>query len=67
VEERGGSLVYRWTLKAGRTVPAGEHRFAGQFNHPEGKRDANGDRYRIVAGTSGERAEWKGDFAPSGD
>ncbi|CAM5347402.1 hypothetical protein SALBM135S_00542 [Streptomyces alboniger] len=67
VGERGGYLVYRWTLRAGRTVPAGEHRFAGQYNHPEGKRDAYGDRYRIEAGTSAERAEWKGDFAPTGD
>ncbi|MEV0126572.1 hypothetical protein AB0I16_34355 [Streptomyces sp. NPDC050703] len=64
VGERDGFLVYRWTLRAGRTVPVGEHTFAGQYNHPGGKRDAHGDRYRIEAGTESERTEWKGDFAP---
>ncbi|AZM56630.1 hypothetical protein DMA15_31960 [Streptomyces sp. WAC 01529] len=67
VTERGGFLVYRWTLRAGRTVPAGEHVFAGQYNHPGGARDAHGDRYTVRAGTGDERAEWKGDFAPSAD
>lgn len=62
VGERGGFLVYRWTLKAGRTVPAGEHVFAGQFDHDEGKRDAGGDRYTIRAATPDERTEWRGDF-----
>ncbi|ROQ69889.1 hypothetical protein EDD93_4392 [Streptomyces sp. 840.1] len=41
--EDGGFLVYRWTLKPGRTVPAGTHTFAGQYNHAEGARDASGD------------------------
>lgn len=41
--EDGGYLVYRWTLRAGRTVPAGTHTFAGQYNHAEGERDATGD------------------------
>ncbi|KUL50849.1 hypothetical protein [Streptomyces sp. NRRL S-1521] len=67
VGEREGFLVYRWTLKAGRTVPVGEHTFAGQYNHPDGKRDAHGDRYRIAAGAKGERTQWKGDFAPQED
>ncbi|MEV7194828.1 hypothetical protein AB0N81_23915 [Streptomyces sp. NPDC093510] len=61
--ERDGFLVYRWTLKDGRTVPVGEHVFAGQFNHPGGKRDAGGDTYAVHAGTSDERAVWRGDFA----
>ncbi|MGZ2361235.1 hypothetical protein LRE75_31945 [Streptomyces sp. 372A] len=43
VNESGGYLVYRWTLRAGRTVPAGTHTFAGQYNHAEGDRDATGD------------------------
>ncbi|MGC4948205.1 hypothetical protein ACLQ2N_18665 [Streptomyces sp. DT224] len=43
VNESGGFLVYRWTLRAGRTVPAGTHTFAGQYNHAEGDRDATGD------------------------
>ncbi|WP_409234228.1 hypothetical protein [Streptomyces sp. PA5.6] len=63
VAERGGALVYRWTLKRGRTVPAGEHVFAGQFNHPAGKRDAGDDSYEVRAGTAEERAVWRGDFA----
>lgn len=41
--EDGGYLVYRWTLRAGRTVPAGTHTFAGQYNHAQGERDATGD------------------------
>ncbi|MFD3545151.1 hypothetical protein ACFWUW_05940 [Streptomyces sp. NPDC058655] len=45
----GGFLVYRWTLKPGRTVPSGEHVFAGQYDHAAGGRDAKGDRYRIDA------------------
>ncbi|MBW5420720.1 hypothetical protein GKQ77_03930 [Streptomyces sp. BG9H] len=67
VTERDGSLLYRWTLRAGRTVPAGEHVFAGQYDHPEGARDAHADRYTVRASTGDERAEWKGDFAPSAD
>ncbi|MFF5337561.1 hypothetical protein [Streptomyces sp. NPDC013181] len=43
VNESGGHLVYRWTLRTGRTVPAGTHTFAGQYNHAEGDRDAGGD------------------------
>ncbi|MGA4845651.1 hypothetical protein ACOBQB_05050 [Streptomyces sp. G5(2025)] len=62
VGERDGFLVYRWTLKAGRTVPAGEHVFAGQYDHGEGKRDVGGDRYAIRAATAAERTEWRGDF-----
>jgi len=43
VGESGGYLVYRWTLRPGRTVPAGTHTFAGQYNHAEGDRNATGD------------------------
>jgi hypothetical protein len=61
--------VYRWTLKPGRTVPAGKHVFAGQYNHAEGARDAGGDTYRAEArtGTPGAKSAtvW-GDFAPAG-
>ncbi|MFI7319861.1 hypothetical protein [Streptomyces venezuelae] len=63
VAERDGALVYRWTLKRGRTVPAGEHVFAGQFNHPAGERDAGDDSYEVRAGTAEERAVWRGGFA----
>lgn len=63
VREQGGELVYRWTLKAGRTVPAGEHVFAGQYNHAEGGRDAGKDTYAAEATASGQRASVRGDFA----
>ncbi|MET8689973.1 hypothetical protein ABZV77_37790 [Streptomyces sp. NPDC004732] len=63
VAERDGVLVYRWTLRPGRTVPVGEHVFAGQFDHPAGKRDAGDDTYTVDAGTKDERATWRGDFA----
>ncbi|KAA6212568.1 hypothetical protein CP973_24630 [Streptomyces albofaciens JCM 4342] len=49
VGERDGVLVYRWTLKAGRTVPAGRHVFAGQYNHAQGGRDAKDDAYTATA------------------
>ncbi|MEV7443940.1 hypothetical protein AB0O22_22885 [Streptomyces sp. NPDC091204] len=45
----GGFLVYRWTLKPGRTVPTGEHVFAGQYDHAASGRDAKDDTYRIDA------------------
>lgn len=62
VREQGGDLVYRWTLKAGRTVPAGEHVFAGQYNHAEGGRDAGEDTYAAEATASGQKAAVRGDF-----
>ncbi|MCX4669127.1 hypothetical protein OG453_21035 [Streptomyces sp. NBC_01381] len=61
--EAGGDLVYRWTLKAGRTVPAGKHVFAGQYNHAEGGRDAGDDAYAAEATASGLKAAVRGDFA----
>ncbi|MEW1907337.1 hypothetical protein AB0442_02625 [Kitasatospora sp. NPDC085895] len=66
VREEGGVLVYRWVLKAGRTVPVGQHVFAGQYGHDAGARDAGGDWYRIDAATAGGRASVWGDFARTG-
>ncbi|MFJ2702355.1 hypothetical protein ACIO3R_04045 [Streptomyces sp. NPDC087428] len=55
--EDGGFLVYRWVLRPGRTVPAGTHTFAGQYNHAEGERDASGDSLTAHAvRSSGQRA-----------
>ncbi|MFE4216375.1 hypothetical protein [Streptomyces sp. NPDC056844] len=45
VREDDGFLVYRWTLKPGRSVPVGTHSFAGQYNHAEGTRDTGRDDY----------------------
>ncbi|GAA2289394.1 hypothetical protein OKJ48_44210 [Streptomyces kunmingensis] len=64
VAEGDGFLVYRWVLKAGRTVPAGEYVFAGQYDHAQGGRDAGGDTYSVSARTEeGDRAAVGGDFA----
>ncbi|WP_393056701.1 hypothetical protein [Streptomyces sp. LN549] len=63
--EDGGYLVYRWALKPGRTVPAGTHTFAGQYNHAEGERDAAGDYLTAHAvRVSGERASVGDYFGP---
>ncbi|MFE3138244.1 hypothetical protein [Streptomyces scopuliridis] len=62
VRPETGALVYRWTLKDGVTVPAGEHVFAAQYDHAEGARDAGHDRYTALATGSGRTAEVRGDF-----
>lgn len=59
VRAEGAFLVYRWVLKPGRTVPVGQHVFAGQYNHAAGGRDAKDDTYRADTGTT---TVW-GDFA----
>ncbi|QNE78090.1 hypothetical protein F0344_28960 [Streptomyces finlayi] len=63
--ETSGFLVYRWTLKPGRTVPVGTHTFAGQYNHAEGARDAEGDAYTARARSAGQRAAVGGAFTPA--
>ncbi|MFE2035141.1 hypothetical protein ACFXBB_18200 [Streptomyces scopuliridis] len=62
VRPETGALVYRWTLKDGVTVPAGEHVFAAQYDHAEGARDAGDDRYTALATGSGRTVEVRGDF-----
>ncbi|MFH8242331.1 hypothetical protein [Streptomyces sp. NPDC018321] len=64
VGERDGFLVYRWTLKEGRTVPAGEWMFAGQYDHDRGGRDARDDRYTATATGGSGGFSVRGDFAP---
>ncbi|MGW7434628.1 hypothetical protein [Streptomyces sp. NPDC054849] len=49
VQHEGGAVVYRWILKPGRKVPAGQHVFAGQYNHAAGDRNVEDDGYRIDA------------------
>ncbi|MEU1011553.1 hypothetical protein [Streptomyces sp. NPDC005890] len=54
VAEKDGFVVYTWTLKQGRTVPAGQWVFAGQYDHTRGGRDAGADRY-VMTGVAGGR------------
>ncbi|MFJ4280035.1 hypothetical protein [Streptomyces massasporeus] len=63
VAERDGFLVYTWTLKEGRTVPAGEWVFAGQFDHARGGRDAGKDAYSVTATAASRQLSVGGDFA----
>ncbi|MFE9741195.1 hypothetical protein [Streptomyces sp. NPDC006477] len=66
VTEEAGVLVYRWTLRPGRTVPPGPHVFAGQYNHAEGVRDASADTYTVVlTGDDGGRSTLRGGFGAS--
>lgn len=50
-----GFLIYRWTLKPGRTIPAARQLFGTQFNHVTGKRDASKDTFLIAATAGGGR------------
>lgn len=62
-QEKGGFLVYRWTLKPGRTVPVGTHMFAGQYNHAEGDRGADGDYFTASAArATGQQVSVGDDF-----
>jgi hypothetical protein len=62
VQQVGATLVYRWVLKPGSTVPAGQHRFAAQFNHATGGRNPAGDAYRVDAQAPGGPASVSGRF-----
>jgi hypothetical protein len=67
VAERDGFLVYTWTLKEGRTVPAGEWVFAGQFDHARGGRDAGKDAYSVTATAASRQLSVRGGFAAVDD
>ncbi|WP_419999456.1 hypothetical protein [Streptomyces boninensis] len=65
VKEQGGYLVYRWTLKDGRSIPPGDHVFAGQYDHAEGPRDAGKDDYAATGVAPGDdELSVTGDFYP---
>ncbi|MFC8364668.1 hypothetical protein ACFUIY_32945 [Streptomyces griseorubiginosus] len=66
VAEKDGFLVYTWVLKEGRTVPAGEWVFAGQYNRGRADRDAKGDSYTATAVTKSNTLSVKGGFAAQG-
>ncbi|MFJ5546141.1 hypothetical protein [Streptomyces sp. NPDC093225] len=51
-QRRPDAVVYRWTLKPGRTVPAGEHVFAVQYDHARGTRRTAADGYTATARTT---------------
>ncbi|MER6220795.1 hypothetical protein ACWCYL_13050 [Streptomyces sp. 900105755] len=65
VQEAGGTLVYRWVLKPGLTVPAGSHEFAAQFNNGTGGHGVAGDGYRVDAQGSGGSSSVRGGFVPT--
>ncbi|MFF2404926.1 hypothetical protein [Streptomyces goshikiensis] len=67
IAEKAGYLVHTWVLKPGRTVPAGQWVFAGQYNHASGGRDARDDRYAATARTRSEQLAVSGDFARHDD
>ncbi|MFF8382046.1 hypothetical protein ACF053_00070 [Streptomyces kanasensis] len=67
ITEKDGYLVHTWVLKQGRTVPAGQWVFAGQYNHARGGRDARDDRYAATARTRSEQLAVAGDFARHDD
>ncbi|MEU2912360.1 hypothetical protein ACFYM3_24990 [Streptomyces massasporeus] len=67
VAERDGFLVYTWTLKEGRTVPAGEWVFAGQFDHARGGRDAGKDAYSVTATAASRQLSVGGGFTAVDD
>ncbi|MFI2782044.1 hypothetical protein [Streptomyces sp. ALB3] len=60
--EEDGFLVYRWSLRPGRSVPAGTHTFAGQYNHAEGARDTGRDDYTARGLVGGEQVSVGGVF-----
>jgi hypothetical protein len=63
VTEKDGFVVYTWTLKEGRTVPAGQWVFAGQYDHARGGRDAGDDSYVMTGAAGGRTYAVTGDFA----
>ncbi len=63
VWEDSGALVYRWTLKSGRTLPTDTYAFVGQYNRADGDRDIGSDLYTAQGDGSGGPVEVRGDFS----
>ncbi|NUT97888.1 MAG: hypothetical protein HOY78_38320, partial [Saccharothrix sp.] len=61
VHESDGTVVHRWTLKPGRTVPAAQHAFAAQYNHATG-RTSTADTYTVQATAADGSYEVRGGF-----
>lgn len=66
VTQTDGYLVYRWTLKPGRTVPAARQLFGAQFNHATGKRDTSKDTFLVEATAAGRTLTVRGGLAAGG-
>ncbi|GAA2044277.1 hypothetical protein N0X72_05255 [Streptomyces carpaticus] len=49
VSQEDEELVHRWVLRPGAEVPAGEHVFAAQYDHPAGGHEPGYDRYLVRA------------------
>ena len=65
-QEIDGTLVHRWELKPGRTVPAGQHTFAAQYNHPNGAHDTHADNYSAQATAADGAHTVRGSFTSAG-
>ncbi|GAA2570226.1 hypothetical protein GCM10010435_50540 [Winogradskya consettensis] len=53
VSEEQDSLVYRFELSSGDSVPPGTYSFYARYTNADGGRDAGDDAYGVVAKTSG--------------
>jgi len=62
VTRHGETLVYRFTLLDGASLPTGSYIFAGQFTHA-GKRSAAADTYAVKAAGGGKDVRVSGGFA----
>jgi hypothetical protein len=62
METRGEELVFRWELHEDTRIPAGEHVFAGQYDHDAGPRDAAADWYRVRGAGPGGEVSARGGF-----
>ncbi|MEV7978044.1 hypothetical protein [Streptomyces sp. NPDC086519] len=63
VTAQDGFLVYTWTLLPGSRAAVGEWVFAGQYNHEQGRRDAENDSYTITGSAGGRQYAVTGGFA----
>lgn len=56
-------IVYQWTLKAGRTVPAGAYVFAARYTHAPARHDSRRDVYTVTASAgTGKPVDARGHF-----
>ncbi len=65
VIEEKDALVYRFTLKPGGKLAAGDYVFAAQYEHVAGKRDPGADRYGAICSAGDRKAEVTGAFTAS--